>query len=168
MMIHLLTLFAPLVATDNPRKSTFVYMTDPILLVEDSPDDVVFLKRALVETGVGNLLHVVVDGQQALDYLAGKNKYTDRATYPLPHLIFLDLKLPRVSGLEVLRWLRAQPEFSRMIVIVLTSSDHPADVKQAYALGANSYLTKPLKPAELTDLVKAVADYWLKRNVAVR
>ena len=143
-------------------------MADAILLVEDNPDDVLFLRRALRKAGVSNSLYVVEDGRQALDYLAGKNQYADRAAHPLPLLVLLDLKLPYVPGLEVLRWLRNQPEFRGMIVVVLTSSDHPADVKQAYALGANSFLTKPSNPDELPELVKAVVEYWLRRNVADR
>ena len=143
-------------------------MADAILLVEDNPDDVLFLTRALGKAGVGNSLHVVEDGQQAIDYLEGKGQYTDRSIHPLPLLVLLDLKLPYVPGLEVLRWLRDQPALSKIIVVVLTSSDHPADVKKAYALGANSFLSKPSNPDDLPELVRLVVDYWLRSNVPDR
>jgi len=143
-------------------------MADAILLVEDSPDDVLFLTRALSKAGVGNALHVVEDGQQALDYLAGKDRYADRAAHPLPVLVLLDLKLPYVPGLEVLRWIRTQETLRSVIVVVLTSSDHPADIKRAYALGANSFLSKPSNPDELPELIKSTVDYWLRRNVPDR
>lgn len=143
-------------------------MTDTILLVDDSPDDVLFLTRAFRRAGVDNPLHVAEDGQQALDYLAGKNQYADRSAHPLPLLVLLDLQLPHVPGLEVLRWMRSQPELRGVIVVVLTSSDHPADVKQAYALGANSFLSKPSNPNDLPELIRSIADYCLRKNATAR
>jgi CheY-like chemotaxis protein len=143
-------------------------MPDTILLVEDSPHDVLFMTRALQKAGLENSLRVVEDGQQAIDYLSGKDKYADRGANPLPLLVLLDLKLPYVPGLEVLRWIRSQPALSKTIVVVLTSSDHPADIKASYALGANSFLSKPSNPDDLPELIKSVIDYWLKRNVPDR
>jgi CheY-like chemotaxis protein len=140
-------------------------MADTILLVEDNPDDVFFLTRALGKLGMQGVLQVVTDGQQAVDYLGGRDQYANRNAHPLPILVLLDLKLPYIPGLEVLRWLRARPELRNLIVVVLTSSDHQADVQQAYALGANSFLSKPSNPDELPGLIQSVVDYWLKRNV---
>jgi CheY-like chemotaxis protein len=136
-------------------------MTDTILLVKDNPDDVLFVSRALDKAGAGSALHIV-------DYLAGHHQYADRSVHPLPLLVLLDLKLPYVPGLEVLRWLREQPALRKVIVVVLTSSDHPADIKQAYALGANSFLSKPSNPDELPELIRSMVDYWLHRNVPDR
>ncbi|QYM79346.1 response regulator [Horticoccus luteus] len=142
-------------------------MPKAILLVEDNIDDVLFMKRALSKSGVPNRLFVVENGQKALDYLAGREPYADRSVYPLPRLVLLDLKLPEVPGFDVLRWIRSEPELAGLAVVVLTSSDHPSDIRQAYALGANSFLSKPGNADELGELVRSLADYWLKRNVVI-
>lgn len=141
-------------------------MLDTILLVEDSPDDVVFVRRAFAKAGLPTALRVVSDGQQALDYLAGANQFSVRLEHPLPRLVLLDLKLPLVSGFDVLRWIRARPEMMSIAVVVMTSSDHPSDIRESYALGANSYLSKPSNPEDLTELIRDVTNYWLKQNVA--
>src|ERR1051325_177850 len=107
-----------------------------ILLVEDNEDDVFLMIRALKAAGVELPLQTVGDGRLALDYLSGVGASRDRSLYPVPGLILLDIKLPQLSGLEVLRWLRAEPDLRRTVVIILTSSNHPGDVRQAYDLGA--------------------------------
>ena len=135
-----------------------------ILLVEDNEDDVFLMKRSLKAAGIVNPLYVVDDGQQAVDYLSGAGNYADRDNYPLPALVFLDLKLPLKSGLEVLAWIRQQPEFENLVVLVLTSSNEPSDLKRAYGLGANSYLVKPPTATQLLDLAKAFKWYWLEFN----
>jgi CheY-like chemotaxis protein len=135
-----------------------------ILLVEDSEDDVFLMRRALREAGVTNPLTVVEDGQAAVDYLSGANLYADRAQYPLPALIFLDLKLPMKSGHDVLVWIRAQAGLETMVVVVLTSSDEPRDVSKSYQLGANSYVVKPPTAEKLLDLAKSFKWYWLEFN----
>ena len=135
-----------------------------ILLVEDDPNDVLLMERALGKAKLVNPLHVVEDGEQALAYLEGQGPYADRARYPLPVLILLDLKLPRMSGLEVLAWLRQQPGLKRIPVVVLTSSNEPADVNRAYDLGSNSYLVKPGGQEEMLELVKALNLYWMILN----
>lgn len=135
-----------------------------ILLVEDNEDDVFLMKRALKSAAIANPLYVVGDGQQAVDYLSGAGQYADRAQFPLPAIVFLDLKLPMKSGLEVLAWIRKQAEFQNTVVLVLTSSNEPSDLKNAYALGANSYLVKPPTAAQLLDLAKAFKWYWLEFN----
>jgi CheY-like chemotaxis protein len=135
-----------------------------ILLVEDNEDDVFLMKRALKGARVSNPLYVVEDGQQAEDYLAGTGQYADREAYPLPAIVFLDLKLPYISGHDVLAWIRRQKDLESLVVIVLTSSNEASDLSRCYALGANSYLVKPPTPEQLEDLAKAFKWYWLEYN----
>ena len=137
-----------------------------ILLVEDNEDDVFLMIRALKAAGVELPLQTVGDGRLALDYLSGVGAYRDRSLYPVPGLILLDIKLPQLSGLEVLRWLRAEPDLRRTVVIILTSSNHPGDVRQAYDLGANSYIVKPASFQQLVEFAKAFRAYWLACNRA--
>ena len=135
-----------------------------LLLVEDNEDDVFLMKRALKGAQVINPLHVVEDGQEAVDYLAGTGKFADRAAYPLPAVVFLDLKLPYISGHDVLAWIRRQKELESLVVIVLTSSNEASDLSRCYALGANSYVVKPPTPEQLEELAKAFKWYWLEYN----
>ena len=138
--------------------------TRSLLLVEDNEDDVFLMKRALQGAHVINPLFVAEDGQEALDYLGGAGKFADRNSYPLPAVVFLDLKLPFVSGHDVLTWIRRQKELDSLVVIVLTSSNEASDLSRCYALGANSYVVKPPTPEQLEDLAKAFKWYWLKYN----
>ncbi len=135
-----------------------------LLLIEDSEDDALLMTRALRKAGVESRLQVVTTGQEALDYFASHGQYSDRSAYPLPAIVFLDLKLPRVPGLEMLKWIRATPETRALIVIVLTSSNLPSDVSKAYELGANSYVVKPPTFDQLTDFAQVFKDYWLRYN----
>lgn len=135
-----------------------------LLLVEDNEDDVFLMKRALKSARIVNPLLVVEDGQEALDYLGGAGKFADRNQYPLPAVVFLDLKLPFISGHDVLAWIRRQKQLEFMVVIVLTSSNEASDLSRCYALGANSYLVKPPTPEQLDDLAKAFKWYWLEYN----
>ena len=135
-----------------------------ILLVEDNPTDVLLIKRALAKTRVANPIQVVEDGDAAVAYLAGQSVYADRAQYPLPILIMLDLKLPKRSGLEVLAWLRGQDSLRRIPVVMLTSSNGAGDVNAAYDEGVNSYLVKPVEFDGLVDMFRAVNFYWLMMN----
>ena len=135
-----------------------------ILLVEDNEDDVFLMKRALKGANVVNPLLVVEDGQEAVDYLGGAGKFADRESYPLPAVVFLDLKLPLISGHDVLAWIRRQYALESLVVIVLTSSNEASDLSRSYALGANSYLVKPPTPEQLEDLAKAFKWYWLEYN----
>jgi CheY-like chemotaxis protein len=112
-----------------------------ILLVEDSEDDVFFMQRALRQAGVHNPLHVVRNGQEAIDYLSGQNDFSDREQHPLPDLVFLDLKMPGTNGFDVLKWIREQP--LSIPVVVLTSSSEEIDRQRAQELGADCYLLKP-------------------------
>ncbi|HYJ14011.1 MAG TPA: response regulator [Candidatus Limnocylindria bacterium] len=135
-----------------------------ILLVEDNEDDVFLMKRALKAARVMNPLYVVEDGQEAVDYLGGAGKFANRESYPLPAVVFLDLKLPLISGHDVLAWIRRQYALESVVVIVLTSSNEASDLSRSYALGANSYLVKPPTPEQLEELAKAFKWYWLEYN----
>ena len=137
---------------------------DPVLLVEDNPNDVLLLRRAFTKTGISNPLVVVDDGEKAVRYLAGEGEFADRTAHPLPLLILLDLKLPRKSGHEVLTWLRAQPVLRRTPVVVLTSSAERSDLERCYDTGVNSYLVKPVKFDDLTKLMDLVRAYWMGAN----
>jgi CheY-like chemotaxis protein len=138
-------------------------VTATILLVEDDENDVFLVKRAMQKAGVVNPIRVASSGQEAIDYFQGTGKFADRKEFPLPCLVLLDLKLPRVMGLDVIKWIRQQPEVSA-IVIVLTSSKDDADIAAAYRHGANGYLVKPSDVAQLTDMARAIKDYWLTQN----
>jgi len=135
-----------------------------VLIAEDDPADIFLLRRAFAGAGVPAGLNFVRDGQEAVDYLHGDHQYADRAVYPLPQLVLLDLKMPRMNGFDVLDWVRKQPGLKRLLVTVLTSSDQPEDINRAYDLGANSYLLKPQNLEQLSDLVKRVEKYWLELN----
>jgi len=136
----------------------------PILLVEDSPDDALLIQRAFRKANLANPVELVRDGEEAVAYLSGKAPYDDRARFPLPVFMLLDLKLPRRSGLEVLAWVRKESVVKRLPVVVLTSSRESVDVNQAYDLGVNSYLTKPVGFEALLEMVKNVNLYWLVMN----
>jgi CheY-like chemotaxis protein len=137
-----------------------------LLLVEDDSNDALFMKTAFEAVGLQNPLHEVSDGKQALAYLEGTGKYTDRKQYPLPYLILLDLKLPYVMGLGLLKWIRERPEFDSTIVLVLTASDSASDVDEAYRLGANGYLVKTSRFDSLQTLAQAIKDFWITYNRA--
>ena len=132
-----------------------------ILLVEDLADDVLLIRRAFEKAKVINPIHVVPNGEEAISYLNGSGKYANRAEYPLPDLVLLDLKMPGIDGFEVLRWIRQQPGLSSLRVVVLTSSDHMRDVNEAYQLGANSFLVKPLEFERFVSMSAAINGYWL-------
>jgi CheY-like chemotaxis protein len=141
-------------------------VTTTILLVEDDVHDVLFITRALNKAGVNSIIQVARDGQEALDYLTGEGKFIDRERYPPPGLVLLDLKLPRVMGLEVLRKLDQRANSRRLIVIVLTSSQQPEDIDTAYDLGAKAYLVKPSGLDQLEPMAQAIKDFWVTQNRA--
>lgn len=138
-----------------------------ILHVEDDINDVELVNIVFRKSKANGQLTVVGDGEQAISYLAGDGIYADRRLYPFPELMLLDIKLPRKSGLEVLAWLRSQPQLhlKRLPVVMLTSSNQPHDVETAYDLGANSYLVKPGELSKLTELIALINQYWLNTNM---
>jgi CheY-like chemotaxis protein len=137
-----------------------------ILLAEDRADDVALIQRAFFKGSIVNPLFVVNNGEEAKAYLSGEGKYSNRAEYPLPDLLLLDLKMPRMDGFEVLKWLREHPELKTLRVVVLTSSDEMRDVNQAYQLGANSFLVKPIDFEHFVKVSQALKGYWLWLNKA--
>jgi CheY-like chemotaxis protein len=132
-----------------------------ILLVEDSEDDIVLMKKAFESAGITNPLFVVRNGEEAVFYLCGEGKYSNRAEYPVPDLVLLDLKMPIMDGFEFLEWLRRQPSICTLRVIVLSSSDAIQDINRAYQLGANSFLLKPGDFENFTEISQLLHKYWL-------
>lgn len=136
-----------------------------ILLVEDNPLDIELTLDAFRTAQLEVRIHVVRNGQEALDYLFGRGPYADRETSPLPDIILLDLKLPGIDGHEVLAKMKSAPMLKRLPVIILTSSQESTDLSQSYDNGANSYLTKPLSVASFVEIVRQIDRYWLRLNV---
>jgi CheY-like chemotaxis protein len=134
-----------------------------VLLVEDNPLDAEFAMRALQSGGITNRLHWVKDGQEALDFLFQEGAYKDRDDR-LPQLIFLDLKMPRVNGLEVLKAIKFDIRTKTIPVVVMTSSAEDQDVTRAYDLGANSYVVKPIDLSSVRETIRKIGHYWLGTN----
>ena len=135
-----------------------------ILLVEDNPSDIGLTQRALAKNRIANELVVAEDGQEALDYLFATGKHTGRDVSQAPALVLLDLKLPGLGGLEVLRQIRLDPRTSRLPVVILTTSKEEQDVAQSYDLGANSYIRKPVDFTQFIQAVEHLGLYWLVLN----
>ncbi|MCE9598133.1 MAG: response regulator [Spirochaetia bacterium] len=135
-----------------------------ILLVEDNPDHAEMIRRTLEAGGATQRLLHVPDGQAAVDYLSREAPYNDSEAYPLPDLLLLDLKLPKLSGLEVLEWMKTRPKLRGIATVILTTSSAEADMTMAYKLGAISYLVKPFAIEEFARLLDACSQYWLSWN----
>jgi two-component system, response regulator len=135
-----------------------------ILLVEDNPDDEELTLRALTKSNIVNPVHVVRDGVEALDYLFARGSYATRDTRSLPQIMLLDLKLPKMDGLEVLKAVRSDPRTRRLPVVVLTSSREEQDIATSYDLGANSYVRKPVDFTQFVEAVRQLGLYWLVLN----
>lgn len=135
-----------------------------ILLVEDESADAMLLLRGFEKAEVLNPVVHLTNGDEALAYLAGVREYANRIKYPLPALILLDLKLPGMTGIQLLQWMRVQGEIRRIPVVVLTSDESLDTIDAAYDLGANSYLVKPGNTAEIARMVQAIQRYWIKLN----
>jgi CheY-like chemotaxis protein len=133
--------------------------TYPVLHVEDEPTDRIILSAAFKKAAPQVLLQSVTDGEQAIAYLSGQGEFENRALHPMPLLLLLDIKLPRKSGLEVLEWIRQQPELRTMPVLMLTSSSESNDLDRAYALGANSYLVKTVDLPTMREIVAGIGEY---------
>ena len=137
--------------------------TTNILLIEDNPDDVELTLYAFKKNNIANPVEVVRDGQEALDYLFYKGKYSN-STHPLPGLILLDLKLPKVDGIEILKKVKHDRRLKLIPVIVITSSEEDRDVIESYDLGVNSYIRKPVDFDQFVETVKNIGLYWLLLN----
>lgn len=138
-----------------------------VLLVEDNPDDQALTLRAFHKSKVANEIHLAQDGVEALDYLLGTHEDADgsrRWKHALPRMVLLDLKLPRVDGLEVLRRLRSSERTRRLPIVILTSSDEDRDLVESYDLGANSYIRKPVEFEEFARVIEELGLYWLVIN----
>jgi CheY-like chemotaxis protein len=131
-----------------------------ILLVEDEENDATLMQRALLKNDIRNPVQWVRDGIEAISYLNGEGEFADRQKHPFPEVLILDLKMPRMGGLELLAWIREHPEFRVIPTLVLSSSRQDPDIEKAYNLGANTYLIKPSSFDELAKLVKLAHDYW--------
>lgn len=136
-----------------------------ILLVEDDPMDIELTLDAFKEVRLDNDIRIVTSGEEALDYLFGRNQYADRAAHPLPDIVLLDIKLPGLSGLQVLQKIKNTPVLKRIPVIILTSSQEESDRSNGYDFGANSYLIKPVTFENFLTVVKQIYDYWLTLNI---
>ncbi len=145
-------------------------MTDPniaepeILLVEDNPNDAELVVRALKRSGVRAVVFHVDDGAQAIEFLLGTDAYADRRGAAAPKLILLDCKLPKLTGIEVLRRIRAEPSLKNVVAVMLTSSKETRDIADAYSSGVNSYVVKPVEFEEFVDTVGRLGQYWLSFN----
>jgi CheY-like chemotaxis protein len=136
-----------------------------ILLVEDDRDDAFFLRRAFLRAGLSHPIVDVRNGQQAVNYLSGNALFADRALYPLPKLVVVDLKLPLMDGFELLAWLQNRPEFGSLPVVVISSSNLDSDKEKAMQLGAKEYLVKPHDPDELVPMIKTLRARWIGEEV---
>lgn len=130
-----------------------------VLVAEDDENDTLLLTRAFRKCGI-NRFHLVRDGQEAIDYLQARGKYSDRGKFPFPTLFITDLKMPRLNGLEVLKWIREHNHCGVIPTLLFSASQQDSDVKTAYGLGANTYLQKPSSFDELIRMLKLVLDYW--------
>ena len=131
-----------------------------ILYVDDDENDIRLVKFASDPAGVSHCLQTVNSGSQAIDYFQGRGHYADRSKFPLPNVLLLDLRMPRMNGLDVLRWLRTQPDLTGTVVIVFTASAHPDDVMRACELGANAFVQKPSGQAQLTRFLQLLKAFW--------
>jgi CheY-like chemotaxis protein len=131
-----------------------------ILLVEDEENDATLVKMAFEKNNIHIPIQWVKDGVEAVAYLNGDGIYADREQYPFPNLLLLDLKMPRMSGLELLQWIRANPRFKIIPTIIMTSSRQEIDIEKVYELGANTYMIKPSTFDELKEMVKSIHEYW--------
>jgi CheY-like chemotaxis protein len=138
--------------------------TIPILVADDDAQDTMLVKMAVERASLNLKLESVGDGEEAINYLLGKSHFADRQAHPFPKMLLLDLKMPRLSGFDVLDFVRREPALRQLPVVIFSSSDDPKDIRRAYEGGANSYLCKPHSNDDLSALLKALEDYWCKFN----
>jgi CheY-like chemotaxis protein len=144
------------------QKAMSTVEANVVLIVEDYEDDAKLLELLLTGAGVTNPVRTVLSGEHAIAYLQGTPPFWDRAKHPMPSVIFLDLKLPGIDGFELLRWLRANPNLKEVFIIVLSATGDLMSVQAAYALGANSFLVKPCRPADLENLIVCYPNLWAR------
>src|SRR6267378_678754 len=137
-----------------------------MLIAEDLESEVILLKVAFAKAAVRVPLNFVNDGQEAVEYLEGSGDYADRLAHPFPKILLLDLKMPRLNGFEVLKWVRARPGLKRLAIVIFSTSAQECDINRAYDLGANSYVVKPLSLTQLGELGKVLEEYWYGLNVS--
>lgn len=135
-----------------------------MLIAEDRAEDVEILKLAFNKAQVNVRLRFVQNGEEVMQYLKGQRRFADRAEYPMPRLLILDLKMPMKNGFDVLQRLRSEPELRRLVVVIFTCSDLQQDINRAFDLGANAYLLKPAKFEQLKEMVRALDEFWCKLN----
>ncbi len=140
--------------------------TTLILHIENDPDDVFLTQRAFKKAGCENPINAVENGERGVAYLRGQERFSNREDYPLPAVILLDWNMPLMSGAEFLRWLRSEAGLKRLPVVVLTSSNNDADMREAYELGANGFIVKPRTQEAFQEMARAFAQYWLQWNRA--
>ena len=141
-----------------------LWATRLVLVAEDSDDDYFLLTRAFQKAKFINPVHRVVNGEEAIEYLAGELRYADRAAFPFPYVLLLDLKMPLKHGFDVLDWAREHEATRLLPVVVFTASQQAVDVKESYRKGANGFVTKPTSIAGLVDIVAAIHAYWVRAN----
>lgn len=135
-----------------------------ILIADDDTQDTLLVRMAAQRASLCFRLASVTDGEEAIDYLMGRSRYADRQAHPFPSMMLLDLKMPRLSGFDVLDYVRRQPGLRQLPIVIFSSSDDPKDIQRAYEAGANSYLCKPHSSEDLLALLKALEEYWCKFN----
>jgi DNA-binding response OmpR family regulator len=140
-------------------------MSNSVLLVEDDRDDALLMQHAWAKANFPLPLRIVTDGEQAIAYLQGRDGFADRSKFPLPCLVLLDLRLPKKSGFDVLRWIRTDSEVTSLPVAILSASRQRTDVQKGYAMGANSYLVKPTTLSLLCEMLEDIRRYWFNWNV---
>jgi CheY-like chemotaxis protein len=133
-----------------------------ILIGEDSEDDAIFLERGFRKIGLKNPVQILTDGGLVMDYLKGEGKFQNRREFPFPSVLFLDIKMPRVDGFQVLEWLRDHDNCKVIPTMMFSSSDQPEEVERAYKLGVNAYLVKPHSYDELEDLLRHAYEFWAR------
>jgi CheY-like chemotaxis protein len=137
-----------------------------ILLAEDEPNDAFFVRWGFEKAGLSHSISHVHDGQEVLDYLTGQEGFADRGRFPLPDLVLLDLKMPRLTGFDVLQWLRSQPEHKKLPVVIFSSSDHQNDIDKAKSLGADDYRIKPNEIDRFIEMARELDASWLQQSRA--
>lgn len=135
-----------------------------MLIADDSESDIFFLLRAFANSGVRNPIFVVRSGAEVIQYLSGDGKFSNRVRYPSPRIVFLDLKMPNVDGLDVLRWKNTRRDIPRILWVALSNFDSTKTINDAYAAGATTFLTKPLDGHDVKHLIESFNDYWLLQD----